>query len=93
MTVTVPLNEMTGMWRHSQWCEILQKHVFLQSVYRPGEALTVPGCQPYTLGACTSKEIYLVFTVVIGRDDCRAIVRLEGLFQRKIPINYRESNP
>jgi len=41
MTVTVALNEITGMWRHYQWCEVLQTQVFLQSLYRPGKALRV----------------------------------------------------
>ena len=27
MTVTVPLNEITGLWRHCQLCEVLQTHV------------------------------------------------------------------
>ena len=52
-TVTVPLHEITVMCRHYQWCEVSHTQVFLQSVYRPGEALRVPGCQPYTPTAFT----------------------------------------
>jgi len=52
-TVTVTLYEITVMCRHYQWYEVSQTQVFLQSLYRPGQALRVPGCQPYTLAAFT----------------------------------------
>ena len=51
MAATVPLYEITGMWRHYQWYEVSQTQVFLQSLYRPRQALRVPCCQPYTLAA------------------------------------------
>jgi len=85
-TVTVPLYEITVMCRHYQWYEVSQTQVFLQSLYRPGQALRVPGCQPYTLAAFTPKEIFQLIIAVIGWANARPIVWLEGLFQPKIPV-------
>jgi hypothetical protein len=100
MTVTVPLNEITGMWRHYLWCEVLQTQVLCNpctDLQRPLEFPGGWGSQiswhsaheiDHVVSPSTShlypKEIFLVLISVTGWVHSKAKMWLEGLCQWKL---------
>ena len=88
MTVTVPFNEITGMWRHSQWCEVLQTFFFFLGNPCTGldRPLGFPVVSPTNWPPLHPRRYSWVPFSVKGWVESSATGWLEGLCQHKIPM-------